>query len=155
MLEILLKNWKKLLTLNTHTMKVTKIFGEDVFGTTMIEFIIDGEVAYRDYESFCSEYGYKPISEFNTREAAQRVISAEATIAEGSFAQIGICDLMDRLGYDFTKHSYEEECEMVRQWCNMWNVMLYERPREEFSKSEGYHMAKNLGFNGVLYSDLS
>jgi len=110
---------------------------------------------YRDYEAFCKEYGYEPISVFNQKQATERVVEAECTIANGGFAEVGICDLLDRIGYDYTKHSYDEECEMVRQWCHMWDVMLYEKPREDFNKLEGYHTAENLGFSGVVYSDLS
>lgn len=136
-------------------MKVTNVFGEEFLGTSIVEFIIDDEIMYRNYEEFCNVYGYQPISEYNMRQAINRVIEAERDIVEGEFVTVSICDLVDRLGYDYTKHSYKEECEMVDQWCSEWNVMLYERPREDFFKSEGVRLAQEGGFKGVVYSDLS
>lgn len=136
-------------------MKVTRLLDESMYGECMVEFIINNEYIYQNYEDFCKEYGYAPIAELNKREATERVIASEAIVANGGFVEVGICDLVDRLGYDYTKHSYEEECKMVDQWCHMWNVMLYERPREDFFRSEGIRLAKAGGFNGVVYSDLS
>lgn len=135
-------------------MKVTKVIDADFYGVSMVEFTVDGEIVYRDYETFLKEYGYAPLTEFHRIEACNRVKLKESDIANGEFVTFSICDVTDRLGLDYLT-PYDKQCEMIEDWCSSWNVMLYERPRESFFKSEGIEMAKDGHYSGVLYSDLS
>jgi len=136
-------------------MNVTNIIDADYLGTTMVEFVDGGEVKYRDYQSFVSENGYSAVREYERIKARERVIEKEASIARGGFVEVGICDVVDRLGIVQGMMNYDEECEAVNSWCHRWDVMLYERPKESFFKSEGRGLAKEGGFRGVLFSNLS
>ena len=136
-------------------MKVTKVIDADFYGVSMVEYVVDGKIMYRDYETFLKEYGYDPLMEFHRIEARERVILKESAIANHEFVTLGICDLVDRLGIRPGMISYDEECEAVNSWCHRWDVLLYERPRELFFTSEGIELAKAGGYRGVLYSDLS
>lgn len=72
--------------------------------------------------------------------------------------EISICEVMDIIFPNFEdqiKLSWSDECEVVLDFCEKNNYMLYERVREEFFKYEGYELAVKGGYNGVVYSDLS
>jgi hypothetical protein len=78
---------------------------------------------------------------------------------EKDFPMLNICDVMDWVYYTFGKEQYsmswDWECEKVRQFCDNFNVYLYEKPRESFFKWEGIEEAEANGCKGVIFSDLS
>jgi len=51
--------------------------------------------------------------------------------------------------------SYEWECQKLKEFCNNFDVYLYEMPREKFFKWEGIQLAEEGGYKGVILSDLS
>ncbi len=72
--------------------------------------------------------------------------------------EMSICEVMDILYPNFQDQiqlSWEEECDVVLNFCKQHNYMLYERGREQFFKREGYELAVKGGYSGVVYSDLS
>jgi hypothetical protein len=78
---------------------------------------------------------------------------------EKPFPILNICDVMDWIydtfEADYFSQSWEWECEKVKQFCENFNVMLYEQPRESFFEWEGIEQAKKGGYKGVILSDLS
>jgi hypothetical protein len=51
--------------------------------------------------------------------------------------------------------SYDWETQKLMEFCNNFNVYLYEKPRESFFKWEGIEEAENGRYRGVIFSDLS
>jgi hypothetical protein len=82
-----------------------------------------------------------------------------AQIETGEFEVFNICNVMDWIystfGVDWSTVSYEWECDRLREFCNNFNLYLYERPRESFFKWEGIEEAQIGGYKGVILSDLS
>jgi hypothetical protein len=82
-------------------------------------------------------------------------------INTGEFQTYNICDVMDWIYSTFApgknqwEMSYDWESEKVRQFCDNFNVYLYEKPREYFFKWEGVEEAYKAGKLGVILSDLS
>ena len=78
---------------------------------------------------------------------------------EKPFPILNICDVMDWIydtfNVDYFSMTWEWECEKVKQFCENFNVMLYEQPRESFFEWEGIEQAKKGGYKGVILSDLS
>jgi hypothetical protein len=79
----------------------------------------------------------------------------------GEFETYNICDVMDWIyttfapGKESWEMSYDWECEKVKEFCQKFNLYLYEKPREDFFKWEGIDEAKTGGYKGVIFSDLS
>lgn len=78
---------------------------------------------------------------------------------EQEFAVFSICDIWDyyevfqgKKSYDFT---WEEECKLIIDFCETYQLYLYEKPRESFFQYEGIYYAKEHGYKGVILSDLS
>jgi len=75
------------------------------------------------------------------------------------FPILNICDVMDWIYTTFGKEawsqSWEWESEKVKEFCNNFEVYLYERPRSSFFKWEGIEEAEKGGYKGVILSDLS
>jgi len=72
--------------------------------------------------------------------------------------EISICEVIDIIYPNFEdqiKMTWEEECKVVKDFCEKHNYMLYERIREEFIPLEGLYLAEKGGYSGVVYSDLS
>lgn len=86
----------------------------------------------------------------------QRVIDA---IASEEFCVLSICDVMDWLHCTFNIDAYsmswDEECVYVKQFCENFDMYLYEKPRESFFPAEGMNIAQESGYRGVILSDLS
>jgi hypothetical protein len=78
---------------------------------------------------------------------------------EKPFPILNICDVMDWIYVTFDKEmwsqTWEWECEKVKQFCENFNVYLYEKPRQSFFEWEGIEEAEKGGFKGVIFSDLS
>ena len=59
----------------------------------------------------------------------------------------------------FNKESFSQtwewECEKVKEFCENFNLYLYEKPRESFFKWEGVEEAYKKNKRGVILSDLS
>jgi len=81
------------------------------------------------------------------------------TELENPFPILNICDVMDWIYTTFDKEawsmSYEWECQKLKEFCNNFDVYLYEMPREKFFKWEGIQLAEEGGYKGVILSDLS
>jgi hypothetical protein len=83
------------------------------------------------------------------------------TIAEleNDFPMLNICDVMDWIYFTFGKEawsmSYDWETQKLMEFCNNFNVYLYEKPRESFFKWEGIEEAEKGRYKGVIFSDLS
>ena len=82
-------------------------------------------------------------------------------INSGKFERYNICDVMDWIyttfapGKEAWEMSYEWECEKVKQFCENFNLHLYEKPREDFFPHEGAIEAMVKNKKGVILSDLS
>jgi hypothetical protein len=82
-------------------------------------------------------------------------------INSGEFETYNICNVMDWIYTTFAtgkqswEMSYDWECEKVKEFCENFNLHLYEKPRESFFKWEGVEEARNAGKKGVILSDLS
>ena len=51
--------------------------------------------------------------------------------------------------------TWEEECKIVREWCEKHNAHYYARPRESFSRISAVFEAVKLGKKIVVVEDLS
>jgi len=75
------------------------------------------------------------------------------------FTTLSICDLMDYFevveNKNWMEFTWEQECELVKDFCKKHNLYLYERYREDFNQHEGIALAKQKGCKGVIFSDLS
>lgn len=74
------------------------------------------------------------------------------------FKELNIIQVLeDLMGTDYWMNplSLSEETKMLLNYCDENNYYLYERTKEEFSSYEGYKLALEGGFNGVIYSCLS
>lgn len=89
-------------------------------------------------------------------EARQRVISL---IESGKFQVYNICDVMDWIYSTFgvkpLQMDYGWETDRLIEFCNNFDLYLYEKPREEFFEWEGIQQAQRAGRRGVILSDLS
>ena len=78
---------------------------------------------------------------------------------EKPFPILNICDVMDWIYFTFGKEawsmSYDWETQRLMEFCNNFNVYLYEKPRESFFKWEGIEEAEKGRYKGVIFSDLS
>ncbi len=78
---------------------------------------------------------------------------------ENEFPMLNICDVMDWIYFTFKKEawsmSYDWETQRLMEFCNNFNVYLYEKPRCSFFKWEGIEEAEKGGYKGVIFSDLS
>lgn len=103
------------------------------------------------------------IKESNTMDMNQYEAGRNRTIAEleNEFPMLNICDVMDWIYWTFAPNveqwemSYEWECQKVREFCDNFQVYLYEKPRESFYEWEGIEEAQKGGYRGVILSDLS
>ena len=83
------------------------------------------------------------------------------TELESEFPILNICDVMDWIyttfepGKQSWEMSYEWECEKLKEFCENFDLYLYERPREDFYKWQGIDSALEGGYRGVILSDLS
>lgn len=70
--------------------------------------------------------------------------------------EFSICEIIDEIRKgDNTPLLWEDENRIILEFCKNHNYFLYERPRDEFFKWEGYELAVNAGCDGIIYSDLS
>ena len=80
-------------------------------------------------------------------------------INSGEFETYNICDVMDWIYVTFNKEpfsqTWEWECDKVKEFCENFNLYLYEKPRGSFFKWEGVEEAYGLNKRGVVLSDLS
>jgi hypothetical protein len=80
-------------------------------------------------------------------------------INTGEFQTYNICNVMDwvysTFGVNPYSMSYEWECDRLKEFCNNFNLYLYEKPREDFFEWEGVEEAYKGGHKGVILSDLS
>ena len=89
------------------------------------------------------------------------VLVENKTIAEleNDFPMLNICDVMDWIYFTCGKEawsmSYDWETQRLMEFCNNFNVYLYEKPRESFFKWEGIEEAEKGRYKGVVFSDLS
>jgi hypothetical protein len=77
---------------------------------------------------------------------------------EYSVKELNINDVLQEIfgdDYFINPLSMGEETKILLNYCKDHNYYLYERTREEFMSYEGYKMALEGGFNGVIYSCLS
>ena len=78
---------------------------------------------------------------------------------EKGFPILNICDVMDWIYTTFGKEPYSQswdwECKRLKEFCENFDVYLYEMPREKFFKWEGIQLAEEGGYKGVILSDLS
>ena len=81
------------------------------------------------------------------------------TELESEFPILNICDVMDWIYTTFDKEawsmSWEWECQKLKEFCENFDLYLYERPREDFYKLQGIDSALEGGYRGVILSDLS
>lgn len=83
------------------------------------------------------------------------------TLEEGGFHILNICDVMDWIYSTFRPNgqrwdmSWEEECKYIRQFCDNFQLYLYEKPNEEYWEWEGIEEARIGGYRGVILSNLS
>lgn len=77
------------------------------------------------------------------------------------FHILNICDVMDWIYSTFRPEaqrwdmSWEEESKYVRQFCENFQLYLYEKPNEEYEEWEGIEEARIGGYRGVILSNLS
>jgi len=80
-------------------------------------------------------------------------------INSGEFETYNICDVMDWIYVTFNKEmwsqTWEWECEKVKEFCENFNLHLYEKPRESFFKWEAVEEASKENKRGVILSNLS
>jgi hypothetical protein len=82
-------------------------------------------------------------------------------INTGEFQIYNICNVMDWIyttfapGKEGWEMSYQWECEKLKEFCNNFDLYLYEKPRESFFEWEGVEEAQKAGKRGVILSDLS
>jgi len=78
---------------------------------------------------------------------------------EKGFPILNICDVMDWIYTTFGKEAYSQswdwESKRLKEFCENFEVYLYEMPREKFFKWEGIQLAEEGGYKGVILSDLS
>ena len=65
--------------------------------------------------------------------------------------------LEEKLGedYDLFSITYEEETQILKEYAEKHNYLIYSRVREEFSRYEACHLAMDNGYDGVILEDLS
>jgi hypothetical protein len=77
------------------------------------------------------------------------------------FHILNICDVMDWIYSTFRPNgqrwdmSWEEESKYLKQFCDNFQLYLYEKPNEEFFEWEGAEEARLGGYRGVILSNLS
>ena len=77
------------------------------------------------------------------------------------FHILNICDVMDWIYSTFRPNvqrwdmSWEEESKYLKQFCDNFQLYLYEKPNEEFFEWEGAEEARLGGWRGVILSNLS
>jgi ASC-1-like (ASCH) protein len=80
-------------------------------------------------------------------------------INSDKFERYNICDVMDWIYLTFNKEplsqTWEWECKKVMEFCENFNLHLYEKPREDFFPHEGAIEAMVKNKKGVILSDLS
>lgn len=80
-------------------------------------------------------------------------------LESGEFQKYNICNVMDWIYTTFNttymESTYEWECEKLKEFCNNFQLYLYEKPRESFFEWEGVEEAQLGGYKGVILSDLS
>jgi len=80
-------------------------------------------------------------------------------INSGKFERYNICDVMDWIYVTFNKEAFSQtwewECVKVKEFCENFNLYLYERPRGDFFPHEGAIEAMAKLKKGVILSDLS
>lgn len=80
---------------------------------------------------------------------------------ETEFPILSICDVMDWIYFTFAPNKnqwemdYEWETQKIKEFCNNFQVYLYEKPRESFFEWEGIETAEKGGYRGVILSNLS
>ena len=65
--------------------------------------------------------------------------------------------LEEKLGkdYDLFEVTYEEETQILKEYAEKHNYLIYSRCKDEFSRYEAVHMAIDGGFNGAILENLS
>ena len=58
-------------------------------------------------------------------------------------------------GYDLFSVTYEEETQILKEYAEKHNYLIYSRCKDEFSRYEAVHMAIDGGFNGAILENLS
>ena len=58
-------------------------------------------------------------------------------------------------GYDLFEVTYEEETQILKEYAEKHNYLIYSRCKDEFSRYEAVHMAIDNGFGGVILENLS
>lgn len=77
------------------------------------------------------------------------------------FHILNICDVMDWIYSTFRPNgqrwdmSWEEESKYVKQFCQNFQLYLYERVGEEYDEWEGVREGHSKGYRGVILSNLS
>lgn len=77
------------------------------------------------------------------------------------FHILNICDVMDWIYSTFRPNgqrwdmTWEEESVYLKQFCDNFQLYLYEKPDEEFFEWEGAEEARLGGYRGVILSNLS
>ncbi len=96
------------------------------------------------------------LKQLSMEEGKSRVITQ---LAEEEFPILNICDVMDWIYLTFGKEawsmSWEEESKYLKQFCDNFQLYLYEKPNEEFFEWEGAEEARLGGYRGVILSNLS
>ncbi len=89
-------------------------------------------------------------------EGRDRVIKQ---LEKEEFQIFNICDVMDWIyttfNTNYMESTYEWECQKLKEFCDNFNLHLYEKPREYFFKWEGVEEGESMGKRGVILSDLS
>lgn len=89
-------------------------------------------------------------------EGRDRVIKQ---LEKEEFQIFNICDVMDWIYTTFNttymESTYEWECQKLKEFCDNFNLHLYEKPREQFFEWEGIEEGESMGKRGVILSDLS
>lgn len=74
------------------------------------------------------------------------------------FKAIGCVQVLEEKlgkGYNLFEVTYEEETQILKEYAEKHNYLIYSRVREEFSRYEACHLAMDSGYDGVILEDLS
>lgn len=121
----------------------------------LIEFKEGDTQQVLDEQEFAAKYTYQPVDVFYRGLKREELTQIEERIKRGNFVEVNIIDLLDGLGRDVEKHTWEDECKMVLDWCERFDIYLYEVPKDSFSKWEASELAHFHGKKGFVYSSLS
>ena len=88
-----------------------------------------------------------------------RINELKTKVMNQEIKELGIVELFEKVLNISIEESiamgWEEENKLVMGWAKEHNYYVYSEPRESFFRWEGIKLAKEGGYNGVIFENLS